>query len=217
MSDSGIRIGLVDTPVDGQLIKAPTSNWAYDHNASLIAHQGDPNLFWRTGEYFRPPPYFDNGTLLLVADRIFAHPFILPRGMTFDRMAISVTIEDAGKSAVLGLYNEGANLYPGTLLVKAGEVSVNGVAIVAATFSQALSKGVVYWLALSSEGGPTVRNSFAQVPLMGIQTAVFQGRNQVWRATHVYDSDLPDPFPGGGSLVASSSAPGVAMRLLSLD
>ncbi|GAI01197.1 unnamed protein product, partial [marine sediment metagenome] len=53
-----------------------------------------------------------------------ALPLVVPRDITVDRIAVDIEVAgEAGSKARLGIYRNGANLYPGTLVVDAGEIA----------------------------------------------------------------------------------------------
>ena len=106
-----------------------------DHAADLDAHTKNVLEIVRTGEYYLSPSH-GYGTLTMVANRLYARPLVVVRDITIDRLAIEVTSAGAaGTKARLGIYNVGTNLYPGTLILDAGEVAVDATGIKAATIS----------------------------------------------------------------------------------
>ena len=204
-----------DTPVNGQLAHGVTSNWAFDHAADLDAHTRNALEKLKTGRYHTfLGGYSDTDNL--TADRLTSVPIVVPRNMTIDRIAVDVTAQ-AGQKIRLGIYNDGTNLYPGTLLLDAGEITLSGTGVNAITIDQALTKGV-YWLAIISDGTPTVRswNPFRGEPtVLGRDTASFN-----YRVANAYKADsygaLPDPFPASGSQNGLEPVT-MAVRIASLD
>lgn len=183
----------------------------------LDAHTYNMGQIIRTGNYFFPYPISGaSGTAALGADRIFAHPFYVARDMTLDRLAIDITSAGAGSTvARLGIYNNGTNCYPGTLVLDAGTVAADGVAVVAATISQALTRGL-YWLVLVSDGTPTLQGWAAAEGCLGIAATSFDTIYTSWYKDTVGAGALDDPFVSGATIFQNFNA-FVAPRLLTLD
>lgn len=180
----------------------------------LDAHTYNIGQKLRTGVYLPGYMGFIPSSGALIADRLYAVPLWVPRAMTIGDLVIQVTVVDVGLSCVLGIYNDGDNLYPGTLLVDGGEVSVNDVALVAAAVDTAMTKGL-YWLALLSEGTPTIKNYETTYPILGFRSTDLGYRETGWIATLNYQSTLPDPFTASGTLARPS--PVIAVDVDSLD
>jgi len=189
------------------------------HASDLDAHTKHYLELLRVGEYI---PYtivggYGISQTAMVANTIYAVPFLVARPITVDRIAISVQGPDAGKSAVLGIYNNGDNLYPGTLIASSGgEISVAAVNVQAVVIDISLTRGL-YWLAVVSNGTPSIRLvSRAVVPILGLN-ATFTQYNSGWTVGHVYDSSLPSPFTAAGSFQTQDAKFLVALRIASLD
>jgi len=195
--------------VDGKIVT---------HAADIAAHQYSLMLKVRTGEYFHGVPVYSETLNALVADQIYAVPFIVERALTIDRLAIEVTTGDAGKIARLGIYNDGANMYPGTLVQDYGTVSVAAAAVVAASADQALTPGL-YWLVVVSDGVPTLSwHSYISFGL-GQTATTFDVPGRVWMGWYkgaVGSGALADPFVAAGTL-QRQSMPAVLPRLKTLD
>lgn len=187
-----------------------------DHIACLDAHIKSPREVFRTGEYMMPfvlSRYTITQTAM-VANTLYAVPFLAARDMTVDRIAVYVVTLDSGKSARMGIYNDGTNLYPGSLLLDAGEVSVGSAGIKAITIDQSLTKGI-YWLVIVSDGTPTVRVLSYADTLLGLNSVHTYGQTG-WSVSHSYAA-LPDPFTADGSLVTDTIKFCVCLRLKTLD
>uniref|UniRef100_A0A6M3KAW7 Uncharacterized protein n=1 Tax=viral metagenome TaxID=1070528 RepID=A0A6M3KAW7_9ZZZZ len=204
-------------PVNGNLNNGISSDWAFDHAADLDAHTLNPAEQVQTGAY----NFFNYGTnnaQVLGADVLWGTIIWIPRALTVDRIAIDVTAGAAGKIAYVGIYNVGANLTPGSLLIDGGSISVAAVTVVAATVSQALTKGY-YYVAVVSDGTPTIRSILysAWSPL-GYPTTNFSGTNSgYYKAASgcVANAGLVDPFTAGS--IAAAGVPKVLLRVASLD
>jgi len=187
------------------------------HIADLDAHTFDVRELIRTGEYYTGGVSFQ-ATKALTIDRLYGVPLILARAMTFDRLVIEVTVGGAGGTrARLGIYNNGPNLYPGSLLLDAGLVAVDAIAVVSLNIAQSLTKGI-YWLAIISDGTPTVRAVnyvHNPIPVLGIYAASLDRTQTGWWKPDAFGA-LPDPFPAAATLNWDTT-PGIAARVLSLD
>jgi len=152
----------------------------------------------RTGEYFPPFPVEGTGTAsALTAGRLYAFPFPISRDVTIDRLAIQVTTADAGKKVRLGIYQHGANVYPGALLLDAGEVDVGANGVKEIVISQALPRSM-YFLAIISDGVPELRRLHHHLALMGIDDTDFGKPYIYWYKAQAYGA-LPGSFPAAGS------------------
>lgn len=206
---------LENPPIEDESAKTVTSEWAFDHAAALDVHTKNPLEIVRAGGYYSCPEGYYTA-IVLVADRLYAKPFIVVRDMTFDRIAIDVTALDAGKNARLGIYNLGTNLYPGTLLLDAGTVSVATTGVKSITISQALTKGI-YFVAMVTDGTPNVRGTVyhIQIPnILGLNNTSMNIVYSGWTVAQAYGA-LPDPFTAAGAL--GSTIPRIPMRVLTLD
>jgi len=187
------------------------------HVADLDAHTYNPWELLITGQYFSGMKG-TTGNVAMSANYHCAFPLIVARAITIDRIAVYITAGGAGGSkARLAIYNNGTNLYPGTLLLDAGEIAADGVGIIAATVAQALTKGL-YWLVANSNSTPTVKRvTTGQImfpSFMGLYTdwtVAFTG----WWNNIAYGA-YADPFPAGGVLTRSE-VPVLGVRVASLD
>jgi len=174
------------------------------HTAVIDAHHAFPFQHMRTGVYYMPWWTDGGGTVGLPANWLHGFPMLVTRAITIDRLAIEVTIAGAGGTkARLGIYNNGANLYPGTLVIDGGEVAVDGIAVVAATIAQSLNPGI-YCLAIVTDGTPTVRFHGLSMSPIGANPATLTTIYGRWRVAQAYGA-LPDPFTAG-AVVGTSDA-----------
>ena len=190
------------------------------HAADLDAHTYNILELLRTGEYYTSIATSSvTGTLNAVANTLYAIPLWVARKITIDRMTINVTTLADGKVVRLGIYNNGVNLYPGTLLLDAGTVSTSTTGHKVITgLSQALTKGL-YWLVALSDGTPTLRNfSSADFlwPILGQWVSAPDYASSNWTVTQAYGA-LPSTFTAGGSAGPGDKAPRILVRVASLD
>lgn len=187
-----------------------------DHIARLNAHTKKAREVFRTGEYVLPfvLSCYSISQATMTANTIYAVPFLAARDMTVDRIAINVITADTGNSARMGIYRDGNNLYPGELLLDAGEVSVGTTGVKAITIDQSLMKGL-YWLAIVSDGTPNVRVLTNAVTILGMNST-HANHQTGWSAAFTYAA-LPDPFTAGGSLELDHTKFCIGLRLATLD
>ena len=136
--------------------------------------------------------------------------------MTLDRIAVGIVVADPGKNARLGIYNDGANLYPGALVVDAGVISVAGAGIIAAVIAESIPRGL-YWLVILSDGVPNMYFAEEGHAILGLSegAALLRYACATWEVAQAYGA-LPDPFTAGGSRRTLRS-PHISVRIGSLD
>ena len=192
------------------------NTFANTHEVDLDAHTYNFYDIYRTGEYIPRVPVGSNSiTTSLIADYLYVSLFVVARDITIDRLAIQVTTLEAGKSCYLGIYSNGTNMYPGTLLQDYGTVSVAATGVVAASADQALTKGL-YWLAILSNNAGTlrVRGTSYAVSSFALSSTAFETMRNGWYKGQAYGA-LPATFPAGGSL--GTNTQGIFPRIKSLD
>ena len=153
------------------------------------------------------------GGAALTADRLYAVPFIVPKAITADRIAVGVTIADAGKFVRLGIYDDTGNLYPGDLILDAGTVTVGVAGTQEITINQILTPGVK-WLALVGDGVPNVRVIGNNgVSILGC-TSPNGGTNYIGLYVAYAYAALPAAFPAGPTMITGASTmPAIYLRL----
>ncbi len=205
-----------DTPVDGQLVHGVTSNRMFDHEAALDAHHFEHQESLRIGEYFTMPYAVPNqGVEPLTADRLYAIPFYVARDRTFDRIAVDVSTAQAGSEIRLGIYNNGTNLAPGTLVDDSGTVDTTGTGIKTITISEALTKGL-YWLAVYNKTGAVGLDRMVPTfSVVGVKSTDFILQSAMWYYNGSYGV-LPNPFPAPTAFF-DHTAIIIALRLLTND
>lgn len=186
------------------------------HAAALDGHTKSILELARTGQYYLP---INGGwaNQTLTANMLYATFLYVARAITIDRIAVWVSTADAVNPNIrLGIYNDGANLYPGTLLLDAGVVSAATTGLKAIEISQALTKGL-YWVVAVSDGTPTLRatdaNTMQWTPL-GLDSTDITANLIGWTVAFTYAA-LPNPFTAGGT--AQRIRLREPVRILSLD
>jgi len=185
------------------------------HTADLDAHTKNIAEELRTGEYFYPSPFFTYGNRSITANVLYGVPVLVARAMTVDRIAIEVLTQGAGGTkARLGIYSVHSNLYPTTLLLDAGTVDVDSTGVKTIVINQALAKGWNF-VALVSDGTPTIQGFASAYTPLGIRAADFNQDQACWYIAQAYGA-LPNPFTAAGAKDIGV-APLIALRLASLD
>jgi len=188
-----------------------------EHLDQPDAHMADVFQTLRTGGYYGIPYSSYDSEAAMAANTLYAMPFLVARPSTWDRIAIEVTTAAAGKSARLGIYKSGDNLYPGSLVENTeGEFSVATTGLKEITIDARLTKGW-YWLAIVSDGMPSLRKYGRGWTPLGVDSAGTRYAFAGWSVAHSYGS-LPDPFTGSGSMFNEGGADWkIVLRLKSLD
>lgn len=108
----------------------------------------------KTGRYFGS--FLTGGAVttqaLASANSLRVFPFFVPKTMRFDRIAIRVSTAATGATPRirLGVYEDkgDGSVYPGALVLDAGEVAVNTTGLKELAIDLTLRGGKLYWLAL---------------------------------------------------------------------
>jgi hypothetical protein len=145
-------------------------------------------------------------------DNVEATPFMLSRNATIDTISARVNVAAAaGGKGRIGIYaSTAATLYPGALVLDAGEVATDAIGQKDLAVGLALTGGVLYWVAVTvgiSAGPPT----WSGIPAQDLFAAMFgQGTgnfdfnpNTKLRVARAYAA-LPANFPAGAALVSGA-------------
>jgi hypothetical protein len=151
-------------------------------------------------------------TGVVTANRLYAIPFVTPKGITVDRIGINVTTLVVGV-AMLGIYADNG-IYPGSLLLNAGVVSTGATGVQSITISQALSANTLYWLVLVANAAPTLRafDVGSMVSILGYANTLPTAPNASLYVAFTY-GPLPATFPGSATLVTAAGTPAIFVRL----
>lgn len=143
------------------------------------------------------------------ANKIFATPIYVTGSQKFDRLAIKVINTAVGGSeARLGIYNAtvttNGRINPGSLLLDAGKVATDAIAIVEATIDITLTTGWYYLCCSNDEpftGRGVADNGANSVPFTAQHSAIDSNMRFVAQAVHIPGDDpLPDPYPDDADL-----------------
>ena len=186
------------------------------HAADLDAHTRNLLKTYRTGQYITAPYGREGATQSATAGRLYTCPIFIARPMTFDAIAAWVTVASGANTSVrFGIYNDGTNHYPDSLVLDAGTVLTDATGLRGIAISQALATKGWYWAAALFESTPTVAWTRFISPLGTADiTDGFSYNPSSWYVAQAYGA-LPASFPAAGTLWAASFI--LALRLLSLD
>lgn len=150
----------------------------------------------------------------LTANRLYATPFICPTAITIDRIGLNVTTLLAGKARV-GIYTDSA-MYPSGLVsgTDAAELDTGTAGVKSNTISVGLSANTLYWLAICTNAGVTVR-CFAvasMLPILGLSNALGTAQYLGMYASYTYAA-LPANYPATPTMITSTPIPAVFVRL----
>lgn len=149
-------------------------------------------------------------------------PFIVRKAITITRIGACVTAAgDAGCVLRLGIYADNGNGYPGALILDAGTIPGDAIAVTEVTISTALPAGT-YWVGAVPQGvtttQPTVRgfaaasNVYAPtVPLTGGATPTAATAPALGYSGSGITGALPTTFPA--SVLPTGSAAWVFVKV----
>jgi len=173
---------------------------------------GTPLEYWRhwgaTNYVSWYAPTFAPGTTTgtMTKDQLYAVPFSCPKNITLDRIACRLNTAVAG-NARIGIYTDGGNIYPASLVLDAGTISTAApTGLKTLTINQALVGPALYWLVIvfsantsmvCSQGGGTIS-------IVGFFDPTVVATIGLW-AAFAYGA-LPANFPGSPTLVSVINA-----------
>lgn len=192
--------------------------------ADFIPQQGDLSFLRirKTGRYFGP--FLTGGTVatqaLASANSLRAFPFFVPKTAKFDRIAIRVSTLATGTTprVRLGVYEDKGDgtVYPGALVLDAGEVDVSSTGLKEITIDLTLKGGKMYWLSLV--GQDTTALVVAAIPaadafatFLGLDNGLTGTPYLGYAITQTYGV-LPATYPTGSPTDWSLPVPLIALR-----
>lgn len=192
--------------------------------AEFIPQKGDFSFLRirKTGRYFGS--FLTGGAIttqsLASANSLRVFPFFVPKTMRFDRIAIRVSTAATGATPRirLGVYEDkgDGSVYPGGLVLDAGEVAVNTTGLKELAIDLTLKGGKLYWLALV--GQDTASLVVAATPaadalatFLGLDNA-FSGTPYLGYAIVQAYGALPANFPTDNPTDWSLPVPLIALR-----
>jgi hypothetical protein len=126
----------------------------------VVAASGvQPLLTWKSGTYHGscsfPGLVGSPFNKSITADRLYAHPMLVPKSTSFDQIIVNINSSAAG-NVHMGIYEMGSDGLPGALVVDAGATSVATTGDKTATLSLTLAAGW-YWISSLFSAFPTVK------------------------------------------------------------
>jgi hypothetical protein len=156
-----------------------------------------------------------NGTAIstasIVANTLYAMPFLAEKEITIDSINMFVSTLGTGSNLRFGIYKD-SNLYPSSLVLDSGPVASATVGI--KTFAANLTlPSALYWLVcVCTATAPIVRGFTAASlnPILGMDnTFTLPGLGYSVNFTF---AALPDPFPAGASIRTAIPLPLIALH-----
>lgn len=152
------------------------------------------------------------GTQALSANVLRAFPWRVKNSVTLSSLRSEVTTLVAATTYRLGIYADNGSAYPGTLVTNSDTGTFDGATagVKTASFASALLlRPGWYWIAVNSNGAPTLRalSVGAIENLLGVQGAL--GTNSTftgWTIAQTFAA-LPSAFPASATLLANTLAP----------
>jgi len=151
--------------------------------------------------------------IAIIANSLSAIPFVTPKTITLDRIAVNVTIGAALSNIRLGIYIDNGNVYPGALILDAGTVSSAVAGVKTIVINQQLNKNSLYWLVLLSDGIPTIRSALSApiINMLGFDNTLPATMGASYSLAFAY-APLPNPFPTGATFLGAAAL--IFVRLL---
>lgn len=215
---------LEGTPTEDLTTKTATSEYLFDwralynaHTVDLDAHTSNIYEQFLVG-YYLPMPFGDySADLILVQYTLYGTYIIVPRDMTFDRIAIDIEIADAGQDIRLGIYDCDSSLLPSDLVSDCGTVDTDSAALKTIVIDVSLTKGRYFLAAITDSNGiAKVVYSISHWGGLGISTnfeRCYGGYTKAYAAPQF--AALPDPF--GATPTLSNGPAVISLRVASLD
>jgi len=212
---------IVETITNGVTTNAPSENAVFD--ALALKSSGDISFYRKAGTTLLERWYSSAISVFaattvggLTKDVLRAVPFVVPKTITLDRIAMEITIAGtAGSVLRLGIYSSTDNL-PGALVLDAGTIACDSATFQSITINQQLTAGL-YWLVFNhnSAATPTFRAiTLAAMPnILGVPAALGTGNyHTIVSSTYTYGA-LPDPYDNTGIAAVAINAPLISVRL----
>lgn len=150
----------------------------------------------------------------LVANRIYAMPFICPKAITIDQVGVYVSTLST-TTARLGIYSDNGNCYPGNLLLDAGTIDVTATGAKKIAINQTLAANTLYWLVIVCAATPAIYciPVAGVINILGHPAALGTAQHAGLYATLTYGV-LPATFPTAGlTMITAAPIPAIFVRL----
>lgn len=158
--------------LDGLTVSIPEHAASHEYGGSDEVFINDVLNYHITGQYWSLPLVAAQNVSML-AGWLEAKPIFFAQECTIDRIAIYISTAGAGGTVTrLGIYNNGDNFYPGTLLLDGGTVGTDATGTKYVTVDQSLAPGW-YWVTAVSDGSPVVVGGMSAFSPLGFTGAEF--------------------------------------------
>lgn len=153
---------------------------------------------------------------IAAANSLRAFPLYISKASRFDRIAVRVTTAGTGTTPKvrLGIYKDNGNVYPGKLVLDAGEVDVNTTGVKELTIDTTLPEGL-YWLVLVGQDTASLvvaaTSNTSHYPIVGYESDLSGTPLHAWAHVQTYGS-LPDNYPTGSPTGWTLHIPLIALR-----
>lgn len=149
----------------------------------------------------------------IVANRLYAMPFVVPKRVWIDGLAFNVTTAGTG-NARIGLYESDGRGYAGKLIADSGNISIasTGVKTYLPSGGILLTPGLKF-LAIVSNGTPTLRCHAVGglIVVLGSPAALGTASILGFYAAHTFAA-LPAAFPALGAVMTAAPLPALSVR-----
>jgi hypothetical protein len=152
------------------------------------------------GRFFDSQITTSLSTFAMVANTLYGVPHSVPTTALHSNIGVEIqTASAAGKLIRLGIYRDNSGV-PGSLFIDAGSVLAD------TSGAKLMSVGLYvpagrYWLAVVSDGTPTLRAMTNYYPHLGFTSNTDTTFYSSWSVAFTFAA-LPDPFTGGGALAS---------------
>ena len=154
-------------------------------------------------------------TASLGINTLYAMPFVVPKEITLDRIAIRITSSASNSHVALGIYEDDGNVYPGSLVINAGEVAGTSTGAKVLTIDQQLEGNKLYWLAIVSDRALGIRGFSVggAVPMLGYDDTFPTATGIGYKHSYGYAA-LPASYPASSPAVLTAAPlPAIFVRL----
>lgn len=167
------------------------------HEKRVNAHYQPVMSMFRYGQYIPDLPFAGYSSFEPDGGSMFAGIFLAAFDMKIDRLAVRIdSPASAGSKLRLGIYSCQDDLYPGGLILDAGEVEASEAGFKQLSIEQVLKRGYYFLAVLLEESCSLCFLKLCQSPLgmYSLYSAVFTGYvcNISW-------GNLPAVFPSGAT------------------
>ena len=182
----------------------------------------NPMAHRRVGRGYTTWDYYTSTTQQAVRDKLYAYPFIVPVAQSFDRIVVGVSAAQAGGVARVGIYDDDGDVYPDNLIVSSAELDCSVIGYKTTVIAETLDPGL-HWLVIISDSTAaniTFRamdynqsSPLSYFAILGKDPTNFvltPGTH--WSLADAYGA-LPDPFPGGASLINNENMITIMLRV----